>query len=71
MRNEWNLLVDSDGIEIGDDLIVEDDDGETICKLKKYNSKFVWLKNEDGTVDRFSAETLESVSGYKVIKGKA
>lgn len=72
MRSEWDLLVDSEGVEIGDDIVVEDDDGtESACRLTKYSGKFVWLKGEDGAVDRFSTETLESVNGYRVIKGKA
>jgi hypothetical protein len=72
MRNEWDLLVDSDGIDIGDNITVENDDGtESIYRLTKYSSESVWLKGEDGAAYRFSADTLESVNCYKVITGKA
>ena len=69
--NEWGLLVDADGIERGDDILVEREDGaEITMRLKRYTDDFVWLAAGE-RVTKFSAETLESEDGDGIIKGKA
>lgn len=70
--NEWQLLLDSDGIKLGDMILVEKENGNTCrCKLLKFTEKYVYLRTHDGEVIRFSAETLESKATDMLIVGKA
>jgi hypothetical protein len=69
--NEWELLCDADGIEAGDSIIIEADDGHTlVVRFFRYKKPTVILVDDNGAPMRFSAETLESASGYWQITGK-
>jgi len=67
----WQLLVDAEGIKVGDKIAVECDDGSTeIMKLIRYTDKIVCLRNASKEIVRFYAENLESKDGYLLIMGK-
>ena len=74
--NEWQLLVNSEEIKIGDFLTVEFEDGKTQrMKLIKFDDDSVYLKNKKKEIVEFSPDTLESLEDiddlYGTITGKA
>ena len=67
----WQLLIDAEGIVIGDKIKVECEDGSTeVMKLTKYTEKFVYLKDSSKETYRFHTDTLESKGSDMVILGK-
>lgn len=69
--SEWQLLLDSEGIEIGDEITVEFENGhQVVMKLNRYTEKSVTLKDKDEHKWKFDSETLESEDGYPIIVGK-
>jgi hypothetical protein len=70
--SEWELLIQAEAIKIGDRIIVELENGETVVwRLVKFNDKSVYLRNNKRELVRFIADTLESKFDYLVIIGKA
>lgn len=58
----WQLLLDSEGIEIGNKIKVELESGQmSTMTLVSYNDKKVTLRTSRGTTVKYSAETLESL----------
>ena len=71
MHDEWELLVITEGIEPGDLVEVENEDGETETMVfVKTKGKGVFLKGNNGEIARFSSSTLDETSGYRSIVGK-
>lgn len=67
----WQLLIDAEGIVIGDKIEVECEDGSTeVMKLVKYTEKFVYLKDRSKETYRFRTDTLESKGNDLIIVGK-
>lgn len=58
----WQLLLDSEGIEIGNKIKVELESGQmSTMTLVSYNDKKVTLRTSRGTTVKYSVETLESL----------
>ena len=75
MHTEWDLLVLSESIEIGDCILVEDENGDTL-KLKLIWVRvrprhLVCLQDDEDEEHLFSGHTLEEIGGYRYILGKA
>jgi len=69
--DEWQLLLESEDISIGDKLEVELEDGSTEeMKLVRYSQKYVTLRDSDKNLWRFLADSLESRCGTMLILGK-
>ena len=58
----WQLLLDSEGIEIGNKIKVELESGQTVTMtLMSYNAKKITLRSSRGSTVKYSPETLESL----------
>jgi hypothetical protein len=71
--SEWQLLVDAEGISVGDSIVVENEDGgQLVLTLVRWSEKTVWLRDDDEKVWKFCAESLEhQEDGYPIIIGRA
>jgi hypothetical protein len=71
-HSEWELLANSEDIEPGDWVSVENEDGST-QKLQyiKQKSGYVILRDRKGELFKFSADSLEESGGERIITGKA
>lgn len=69
---EWDLLVQSEAIEPGRMITVDEEDGSTSSlKFRKKQKGAVHLAGEDGTVRRFDPDSLEEIGGSAMISGAA
>jgi len=70
--SEWELLCAAAGIEQGDAVSVEREDGETVLMVFMNVSRGnVKLRDRDGSMHKFSASSLEEVDGSAMITGKS
>lgn len=74
MHTEWDLLMLSEDIKIGDFLMVEDENGNTqTLKLINFRTRprnVIYLKDENDEEFTFSGNTLEEIGGCRYITGK-
>ena len=70
-HSEWELMANSEDIEPGDWVIVENEDGST-QKLQYVKCKggCVILRDRKGELFKFSSDSLEESEGERIITGK-
>lgn len=71
--SEWEILVDSEDISVGDLIVCERENGKTMkmkfTKIK--DSKYVMLKDGLGELWHFDINSLEEIEGQdRIIIGK-
>jgi len=76
ITNDWQRMVDSEEIKLGEKVVIEFENGKTEkMKLIKYDEDVIYLRNNKKEIVEFSPDTLESFEDindlYGTIIGKA